>query len=76
VLSAGFFAIDLNQGELDRANQTFTTAFLLSVSVAAGLLPLLLAVSYLAPVVFDVPAGSETGVRLLFLGVMSAPCSN
>jgi O-antigen/teichoic acid export membrane protein len=65
-----FFAIDLNQGELDRANQTFTTAFLLSVSVAAGLLPLLLAVSYLAPVVFDVPAGSETGVRLLFLGVM------
>ncbi|MCA9948174.1 MAG: oligosaccharide flippase family protein [Anaerolineales bacterium] len=67
-----FLTIDLNHGDHLSANRTFNTALWLSIVVCLLLLPVVLVVSYLAPLFFNVPPGSETAVRFLFVGVMLA----
>ncbi len=67
-----FLTIDLNQGNLVLANRTFNTALWLSIGVSILLFPIILVVSYFAPNIFNVPPGSDAGIRLLFVGVMTA----
>ena len=64
-----FLAIDLNQGNDAGANRTFNTA--LALSLAAGGILLLPAgiVTYLFPVLFNVPAGLELATQFLFASV-------
>lgn len=67
-----FLTIDLHKGDDFSANRTFNTSLWLSIGVCILMLPVVLLVSYLAPMIFNVPPGSETAVRFLFVGVMTA----
>ncbi len=65
-----FLAIDLNRGDPVVANRTFNTALYISLIGVACMLPLGLAVTWLFPIFFQVPAGLENQTRLLFGGVI------
>lgn len=64
-----FLAIDLNQKNVTRANQTFNTALALSTLVCGSLAIPAGLVSYLFPALFNVPTGLETATRFLFASV-------
>lgn len=61
-----FLAIDLNQGNLDKANRTFNTALFLSVGVCALLAVLAAGVIALLPAMFNIPVGMEGETQVLF----------
>jgi len=61
-----FLTIDLQRGDYEAANKTFNTALFGLTAVILLMIPIVLAVAYLAPSIFSVPAGQETGAILLF----------
>jgi len=65
-----FLAIDLNRGEIASANRTFNTALALAASACGLLLVPGLALIWLFPSIFQVPAGLENQARLLFAAVL------
>jgi O-antigen/teichoic acid export membrane protein len=64
-----FLTVDLRREDYAAANQTFNTAFFGLTAIILLTIPVVIAVSLLIPEIFSVPAGEETGVSLLFLGV-------
>ncbi|MCB0063730.1 MAG: hypothetical protein KDE19_16520, partial [Caldilineaceae bacterium] len=62
-----YLTIELQQGEVDKANRIFNTAFWSSMILLVGLLPIVVLLAYFAPRLFDVPANSEVGAQWLFL---------
>lgn len=67
-----FLTVDLHKGNYGIANKTFNTAVFGLSGVVLMLIPVVVILSYLAPRIFNVPAGQEFDVVLLFLGVLSA----
>ncbi|KLK87178.1 polysaccharide biosynthesis protein [Methanoculleus sediminis] len=67
-----FLTVDLQREDYAAANKTFNTAFFGLTAVILLMVPIALAVAYFAPSIFNVPAGQEDGVILLFLGVSAA----
>jgi membrane protein EpsK len=64
-----FMAIDLNRGNDADANRTFNTALALSLGACGILLPPIAIITYIFPVLFNVPAGSELATQAMFAGV-------
>lgn len=64
-----FLTVDLQRGDYTAANKTFNTALFVLTVVILLMVPVILVVAYLAPSIFNVPAGQETGAILLFIGV-------
>jgi len=62
-----FLTIDLQKNDYEAANRTFNTAFFGLSLVIALMIPIVLIVSYFVPVIFNVPAGQETGAIILFI---------
>ena len=62
-----YLIIDLQNGDFPAANRTFNTAFLCLSLIIALMIPVVLVVSYFIPVIFNVPAGQETGTIILFI---------
>ena len=67
-----FLTVDLQREDYVAANRTFNTALFGLTAVILLMVPVVLAVAYFAPSIFNVPAGQEAGVTLLFLGVSAA----
>lgn len=64
-----FLAIDLNQGNNAGANRTFNTALGLSLAACGILLPLLGIVTFLFPLLFNVPPGLALATQFLLASV-------
>ncbi len=62
-----FLTIDLQKNDYVAANRTFNTAFFGLLMVIALMIPVAIIVSWFVPVIFNVPAGEETGAIILFL---------
>jgi len=67
-----FLTIDLQREDYAEANKTFNTALFGLTVVILLMVPVILVVAYLAPSIFHVPTGQETGAVLLLLGVSAA----
>lgn len=67
-----FLTVDLQQGNYTAANKTFNTSLFTFSVVILLMAPVVIAVAWLIPSIFNVPAGQETGAVLLFLGVSVA----
>lgn len=67
-----FLTVDLQREDYTAANRTFNTALFGLSAVLLLMVPVVLAVAYFAPSIFNVPAGQETGAILLFFGVSAA----
>jgi O-antigen/teichoic acid export membrane protein len=67
-----FLTVDLHRGDYEKVNRTFNTAIFGLSGVVILLIPVIIALSYLAPLIFNVPPGQGSSVILLFLGVLSA----
>lgn len=65
-----FLAIDLNRGDIGSANRTFNTALAMALLACAALLVPGLALVWLFPVAFEVPAGLEGEARLLLASTL------
>jgi membrane protein EpsK len=65
-----YLAIDLNQGKEDHASRTFNSALVLSLIACAVLLIPAAIVTFLYPMLFDVPAGMERETQFLFASVV------
>lgn len=64
-----FLTIDLQQGDLERANRTFNTAFWGLAGLSLLLVPALVGLSWFAPTLFRVPQDQIAASRWLFAGV-------
>jgi membrane protein EpsK len=64
-----FLTIDLQQGDLERANRTFNTAFWGLAGLSLFLVPFLVGLSWFAPSLFRVPQDQIAASRWLFAGV-------
>lgn len=62
-----FLIIDLHKGDYPSANRTFNTAFFGLTVIIAIMMPIVILISYYVPVIFNVPAGQETAVIILFI---------
>jgi O-antigen/teichoic acid export membrane protein len=62
-----YLTIDLQRADYARANQTFNTAFFGLAFIIGITIPIVILVSYFVPVIFNIPAGQETGAIILFL---------
>ena len=62
-----FLTIDLQKNDYAAANRTFNTAFFGLSLIIALIIPIMLIISYFVPVIFNVPAGQETGAIILFI---------
>jgi O-antigen/teichoic acid export membrane protein len=67
-----FLTVDLQSGEYGEANKTFNTAFFGLSGVILLMVPVVFVVAWVAPFIFNVPAGQESGVFFLFLGVFGS----
>ncbi|WP_292407980.1 MULTISPECIES: oligosaccharide flippase family protein [unclassified Methanoculleus] len=67
-----FLTVDLQREDYATANKTFNTALFGLTVIILLVIPVVLVVAWFAPSIFHVPAGEETGVFLLFLGVSAA----
>jgi len=67
-----FLTIDLQRENYAAANLTFNTAFFGLTAVILLMVPVVLAVAWFVPSIFNVPAGQERGMVLLLLGVCAA----
>jgi membrane protein EpsK len=67
-----YLTVDIQQQDYQTANKTFNTALFGLTGIIAALIPVVVVLSYGAPYIFNVPAGMESGVTLLFVGVLSA----
>lgn len=64
-----FLTIDLQQGDLERANRTFNTAFWGLAGLSLFLAPFLVGLSWFSPWLFRVPQDQIAASRWLFAGV-------
>ena len=62
-----YLTVDIQRNDFAAANRTFNTAFFGLLIIIALMMPVVIAVSYYVPVIFNVPAGQETGAILLVL---------
>jgi len=67
-----FLTVDLQKKDYKKANKTFNTALFGLSGIIALLIPVVVLLSYYAPKIFNVPAGQESEVIVLFLGVSAA----
>lgn len=67
-----FLTVDLQKQDYQKANQTFNTALFGLSGIIVFIIPLTVVLSYYAPQFFQVPAGQEFEVTLLFFGVFAA----
>lgn len=67
-----FLTVDLQRGDYAAANKTFNTALFGLSAVILLMVPVVIAVAWFAPSIFDVPTGQDTSVFLLLLGVSTA----
>ena len=67
-----YLTIDLQKGELKKANITFNTALFGTLGVILIMFPIILLISYYTPSFFAIPEGQENAARILFLGVLNA----
>ncbi|NJN53430.1 MAG: hypothetical protein HC804_00970 [Anaerolineae bacterium] len=67
-----YLTIDIKNRQFQAANKTFNTAFWTAVAITFFILPLISLVSFIAPQIFDVPAGAEQSTRWLFAGVIGS----
>ncbi len=67
-----YLIFDLHQQDYKKANRTFNTALIGLSGIILVLIPCVVVLSYYAPRFFNVPAGQEFEVILLFLGVLAA----
>jgi membrane protein EpsK len=67
-----FLTVDLHQKNYQKANRTFNTALFGLSGVIILLVPVVVLLSYYAPKFFNIPAGQEFEVILLFFGVSTA----
>ena len=72
VVISRFLTVDLQKQEYKKANRTFNTALFGLSGIIALLIPVVVLLSYYAPKIFNVPAGQDFEVILLFLGVSAA----
>jgi membrane protein EpsK len=64
-----YLTIDLNRTDSTAANRTFNTALYISLIMVAIMLPVVVILTWLFPVIFRSPPGTEYDVRVLFGGV-------
>jgi O-antigen/teichoic acid export membrane protein len=67
-----FLTVDIHQKNFEKANRTFNTALFGLSGVILLLIPVVVLLSYYAPKFFNVPAGQEFEVVLLFFGVSAS----
>ncbi len=67
-----YLTIDLQKSDYAAANRTFNTAFFGLSLIIALMIPIVILVSYFIPVIFNVPAGQETGAIILFICASAA----
>ncbi|KAF1079002.1 oligosaccharide flippase family protein [Methanogenium sp. MK-MG] len=67
-----FLTVDLRREDYEAANRTFNTSLFGLTAVIALMVPFAVVVAYFIPLIFNVPAGQESGAQLLFLGVCAA----
>jgi membrane protein EpsK len=67
-----FLTVDLQREDFTAANHTFNTAFFGLSAVILLMVPVVVAIAYFIPTIFNVPAGQESGSIILFLGVCGA----
>ena len=67
-----FLTVDLHRQDYKKANRTFNTALFGLSGIIVALIPVVVLFSYYSPKFFNVPAGQEYDVILLFLGVSAA----
>lgn len=65
-----FLTVDLQSRDYEAANKTFNTAFFGLSAVILSMIPIVITVAWFTPSIFNVPAGQESGVFFLFLGVI------
>jgi membrane protein EpsK len=67
-----YLTIDLQRMDYAEANRTFNTAFFGLALIIALMIPIVILVAYFVPVIFNVPAGQETGAIILFICASAA----
>lgn len=67
-----FLTVDLQQENYAAANRTFNSAFLGLTAIILLMIPVVLAIAFSVPVIFNVPAAQSSQVTILFLGVCTA----
>lgn len=67
-----YLTIAVRQGDRRGAESVFNTAFWLMLGVVVALLPIFLAVSYFAPLLFNVPPGLDNVARWFFVIAFAA----
>lgn len=65
-----FLVIDLQKGDIELANRTFSSSIFGLGKIMFMLLPLVVLVSFLSPVVFNIGPASAGDVQLLFLFIL------
>lgn len=67
-----FLTIDLQRKDYVAANRTFNTSLFGLSIVIFLMIPVVIAVAWFVPSIFNVPTGQESGAIFLFLGVCTA----
>jgi O-antigen/teichoic acid export membrane protein len=67
-----FLTVDLQNQDYKKANKTFNTALFGLSGIIILLIPVVVLLSYYAPKIFNIPAGQEFEVIVLFFGVSAA----
>ena len=62
-----FLTVDIQKNDFVAANRTFNTAFFGLAIIIALMMPIVIIVSWFVPIIFNVPAGQETGAIILVL---------
>ncbi len=67
-----YLTVDLQRGDYGAANKTFNTAVFALTAIILLMVPIVIAVAYVIPGIFSVPAGQKSDAALLFLGVCAS----
>lgn len=67
-----FLTVDIQREDYVAANRTFNTSLIGLSAIILLMVPVILAVAWFVPSIFNVPSGQETGSILLFIGVSAA----
>lgn len=67
-----YLTIDLQRKDFEKANITFNTALFGILSIILLMVPIILLISYYAPLFFSIPTNQRSDAALFFFGIMSA----
>lgn len=67
-----YITIELEKGDVRRANQIFNTNLVITLLLISAVIPVGVVLVILAPTIFTIPSGWEYDVRILFVGVIAA----